>query len=201
MPIPHPPKPSPNLLLHTHAPTFVRLPPPPPPCWHGRAWSGEAAITPSRPRGIHANTHLHANPAPRHLLFPYARISTETRTSMRVSSLQWLGAGISQARLPFPADLAEAALGVRRCCSGSGSLSLGRRRRPARRHLRLPPRRGRRRRQRRRPPAGAVASKATHLPHPSAAVPVPSRCVYRVGGVHAHLTSRHHPPRPGEHSH
>ncbi|RVX03715.1 hypothetical protein CK203_023098 [Vitis vinifera] len=109
MPIPHLPKPSPNLLLHTHAPTFVRLPPPPPPCWHGCAWSCEAAITPSRPRGIHANTHLHANPAPRHLLFPYARISTETRTSMRVSSLQWLGAGISQARLPFPADLLAAA--------------------------------------------------------------------------------------------
>ena len=90
---------------------------------------------------------------------------------MRASPLQWLGAGSNQASLPFPTDLAGAAFGVLRCCSGSGRLSLGYRRRPARRPLRLLPRRGRRRHQRIRPPAGAVASKAMHLHHPGAAIP------------------------------
>ena len=60
---------------------------------------------------------------------------TITHTSMRASPLQWLGAGSSQASLPFPTGLAGAAIGVRRCCFGSGCLSLGCRRRPARRPL------------------------------------------------------------------
>ena len=39
----------------THAPIFVKLIPP---CLHGRAWPHEAAIPPSHPCNIHANTHI-----------------------------------------------------------------------------------------------------------------------------------------------
>ena len=90
---------------------------------------------------------------------------------MCASPLQWLGAGSSQASLPFLTDLVGAAFGVRRCCSDSGRLSLGCQWRPAHRPLRLLLRRGRRRHQRIRPPAGAMALKATHLHHPGAAIP------------------------------
>ena len=117
------------------------------------------------------HTHLHANPTPRHLFFSMpAYPPSLTPPCARVLFSGW-GTSNSQASLPFPTDLAGAAFGVQRRCFGSGRLSLGYRRRPARRPLRLLPRRGRRRHQRIRPPAGAVASKAMHLHHPGAAIP------------------------------
>ncbi|RVX12636.1 hypothetical protein CK203_011534 [Vitis vinifera] len=197
MPIPHPPKPSPNLLLHTHAPTFVRLPPPPPMlAWPRMRQAKLPSLLPDP--GIHANTHLHANPPLATFFFPMPAYHGDSHLhACKFSSVARAG---SASRLPFPLT-SPTAPGVRRCCSGSGSLSLGRRRRPARRHLRLPPRRGR----------DAVSGGVHWLvpwlrkprisPIPAPPSPFLLAACTASAGVHAHLTSRHHPPRPGEHSH
>ena len=119
-----------------------------------------------------------SHPSPSFLLCN--RVSTITHASMRASLLQWLGNGQQPSSLPFLTGLAGVAIGVRRCCFGSGHFSLGCRRRPARRPLRLLLRRGRRRHLRRRPLAGAVASKAMQLHRLGAAAPAP--LLYVVAG-------------------
>ena len=100
----------------------------------------------------------------------YILAPTITQTSLRASLLQWLENGQQPSSFSFPTNLAGAAFGVQRRCLDSERLPLCRRRRPARRPLRLLPRRGRRRRRRRHPSSGVVASKSMYLHRLSAAL-------------------------------
>ena len=66
---------------------------------------------------------MRTNPTPRHLFFSATAYPPSlTPPCARVLFSGW-GTGCSQASLPFPTDLAGAAFGVRRRCSGSGRLS------------------------------------------------------------------------------